>query len=141
MPRKTSKIIRRGEQGQALVELALILPLMFLLLFGIIEFGRAFFQKNMTINAARDAVRFAVVQSPWNNSTNTAIQDRAINSITMQSARTNATVVTSPPTSFTNISTVTVTVTTKFNTVLPNFFNPLPNNTDIVGSATMRYEK
>src|SRR5438045_8895737 len=46
--------------GQTLVEFALTLPVLLLLLFGIIEFGRIF-QAWVTIqNAARVAIRYAV---------------------------------------------------------------------------------
>jgi Flp pilus assembly protein TadG len=51
----------KNQKGQALVEFAIILPLLFLLIFGIFEFGRAMFIKNTLNNAARSAVRVAVV--------------------------------------------------------------------------------
>lgn len=51
---------RQVTRGQTLVEFALTLPILLLLLFGIIEFGRLF-QSWITIqNAARAAVRYAV---------------------------------------------------------------------------------
>lgn len=51
----------RSRRGQALTEFALTAPLLLLLIFGIIEFGRAF-QSWVTIqNAARAAARFASV--------------------------------------------------------------------------------
>jgi len=52
---------KQQESGQALVELALVLPLFLLLLFGLIQmsiFGYAYISVN---NAAREAVRFASV--------------------------------------------------------------------------------
>src|SRR4051794_5621235 len=50
----------RRRQGQTLVEFALTLPILLLLMFGIIEFGRIF-QAWVTIqNAARAAARYAV---------------------------------------------------------------------------------
>jgi hypothetical protein len=50
----------RTRRGQTLVEFALTLPILLLLLFGIIEFGRIF-QAWVTIqNAAREAARFAI---------------------------------------------------------------------------------
>lgn len=49
----------RGRKGQTLAEFALTLPILLLLLFGIIEFGRLF-QSWVTLqNAARTAVRYA----------------------------------------------------------------------------------
>jgi hypothetical protein len=52
---------RRRSRGQTLVEFALIAPLFFLLLFSIIEFGRAVYYIQMLNNAAREGARFAIV--------------------------------------------------------------------------------
>lgn len=51
-----------NRRGQGLVEFALILPLFLLLLFGMVEFGRALMTKNILTGAAREAVRKAAVQ-------------------------------------------------------------------------------
>lgn len=48
-------------KGQALVEMAILLPLLFLLVFGIFEFGRAMYIKNTLTHAARAGARAAVV--------------------------------------------------------------------------------
>ena len=57
------KLIKRsgGEHGQALVELAFVIPLVLLFLFGIIDFGLALNQKNSDTNIANIAVREAAV--------------------------------------------------------------------------------
>jgi Flp pilus assembly protein TadG len=55
---------RRGRRGQALVEFALILPLLMLVLFGIVEFGRAWNAKQVLTDAAREGARLAVVGDP-----------------------------------------------------------------------------
>ena len=47
--------------GQALVEMALVLFLLLLLVFGIFEFGRAMYIKNTLTHAARAGARAAVV--------------------------------------------------------------------------------
>lgn len=52
---------RRGGQGQALVEFALVAPLFFLLLFSIIEFARAIYYMEILNNAAREGARYAIV--------------------------------------------------------------------------------
>jgi Flp pilus assembly pilin Flp len=51
----SSKI--RSKKGAAAVEFALILPLVTLLLFGIIDFGRLFFVQISLTSASREAVR------------------------------------------------------------------------------------
>lgn len=57
------KLIKRlrGEKGQALVELAFVLPLVLLFLFGIIDFGLALNTQNEETNIANIAVREAAV--------------------------------------------------------------------------------
>jgi Flp pilus assembly protein TadG len=52
---------RRGERGQALVEFALILPVLLLLVLGIIEFGRAWNLSQIITDAAREGARQAVL--------------------------------------------------------------------------------
>jgi Flp pilus assembly protein TadG len=48
-------------RGQALVEFALIVPLFFTLLFGIIEVGRFIFYYEILNNATREGARYAIV--------------------------------------------------------------------------------
>jgi Flp pilus assembly protein TadG len=57
--------VPRARQGQSLVEFALVLPLLLVLLMGILDFGRAIAAYNSVSNAARSAVRVAIVdQNP-----------------------------------------------------------------------------
>lgn len=48
-------------RGAAAVEFALVLPLLLLLLFGIIEFSIALYDKALITNASREAARYGVV--------------------------------------------------------------------------------
>ena len=52
----------RGERGQALAEFAMILPVFFLLLFSLVDFGRAFYTWLVLTNAAREGARVGAVQ-------------------------------------------------------------------------------
>lgn len=52
------------KKGQALVELAYILPILFLLLFGIVDFGRYIYVKNSLMHAAALGARVAAVTQP-----------------------------------------------------------------------------
>jgi hypothetical protein len=52
---------RRTRRGQALVEFALVLPLLLLLFMGLFDFGRAVFAYNSLSNAAREGARVAIV--------------------------------------------------------------------------------
>jgi len=51
----------KNSSGQAMVELALVLPVLLLLVFGIVEFGRIFSTQLLVTSSAREAVREAVV--------------------------------------------------------------------------------
>jgi len=54
----------RGKgHGQALVEFALIAPLLFLFLGGIITLGVGVFYQQQVVNAAREAARYAAIHS------------------------------------------------------------------------------
>ena len=51
------------ENGQALVELAVSLPVLLLLLFGIMEFGWYFYNQMSIENGSREGARYAIVNS------------------------------------------------------------------------------
>ncbi len=53
--------LSEGERGAALIEFALVLPLVLLLLFGMIDFGKAFNYWNDETHLANEAARYAVV--------------------------------------------------------------------------------
>jgi Flp pilus assembly pilin Flp len=61
--RRLLRRIGRSEDGQALVEFALVAPLILLLIFGILDFGRAFNYKNDLTSLANQAARFAEVNT------------------------------------------------------------------------------
>lgn len=52
---------RRDEQGQSLVEFALVLPIFLMLLVGIFDLGHVVWTNDMLSNAAREGARFAIV--------------------------------------------------------------------------------
>ena len=52
---------RRGERGQAIVELALTLPLLMLVVLGVFDFGLMFERFEVVTNAAREGARVAVL--------------------------------------------------------------------------------
>lgn len=57
----------KKEDGQSLVEAALVLPLLILLLTGILDFGWIFAHQIVINNVSRDAVRYAVVNQDDEN--------------------------------------------------------------------------
>ena len=73
-PRTSMKQPSRRGRGQGLVEFALVLPILLLVIFGIIDFGRAVYAYNTIGNAARTGGRVAIVSQ-----TASSIQAAAIN--------------------------------------------------------------
>ena len=72
-PRGRLGVLRRDQRGTALVEFALIAPLLFLLLFGIIDFGRALDYYNQLTQLAGQGARAAAVnRNPDGTALNTA---------------------------------------------------------------------
>src|SRR6185295_20212756 len=57
-----SKSARR-ERGLAILEMALILPLLFLLCLGVIEYGWLFFKNQQVAAAARNACRYGITEA------------------------------------------------------------------------------
>ncbi len=52
---------RRGEHGQALVEFSLVSVVFFLLVFGMVDVGRAVWNYNTLAQATREGARYAIV--------------------------------------------------------------------------------
>lgn len=71
----------RCERGQTLVEFALIVPLLLLLLFGVIEFGRVFHAQLVITNAAREGARKAVVTSGTDADVSNVVKDSIANMV------------------------------------------------------------
>lgn len=68
---------RRTDAGQALVEFALVLPVMLMMLFALVDFGRGFYTWLVVTNAAREGARVGATQKPL-----TDIQQRILDSAT-----------------------------------------------------------
>ncbi|MEH7112643.1 TadE family protein [Neobacillus niacini] len=65
----------KSESGQSLVEFALILPLLILLLFGIVDFGRTFHAYLTIDHAGREAARAASIGKDDTQVKSTAVTD------------------------------------------------------------------
>jgi Flp pilus assembly protein TadG len=53
----------REQKGAAMVEFALAMPIVFILLFGIVEFGLAFWRKQLLTAGVREGARYGVVST------------------------------------------------------------------------------
>jgi Flp pilus assembly protein TadG len=64
----------KNQQGVEIVEFAIVSLLLFLLLFGIIDFGILLFNKAVITNASREGARAGIVQR-WDNNVSPATYD------------------------------------------------------------------
>jgi Flp pilus assembly protein TadG len=104
----------QGDEGAALVEFALVMPVLFLLLFGMIEFGININDYQSIRQATRDAARQAVVGDYGSGTCAPATASAADNSAAVQCTATKAS----------GISTLAVRVVfTDNNTGDPNNYN------------------
>ena len=53
---------RRGERGASLPEAAIVMTLLLTLMFGIVDFGRAFYTYDLVSHMARQGARWAIVR-------------------------------------------------------------------------------
>ncbi|TMD43166.1 MAG: pilus assembly protein [Chloroflexi bacterium] len=54
----------RGRAGQSLVEMAMVLPVLAFLTFGLVDFGRAYYFQVSVTNSAREGARVGFLRSP-----------------------------------------------------------------------------
>jgi Flp pilus assembly protein TadG len=126
-------------RGQGLVEFALIVPLFLVLLFGMIEFGRAWMTKNILTGAAREAVRvFAVTPAPYDNAAAISRAVDILSSAGLDSTRWGISVTIDPADN--NI--MRASVSYNFPVIIIGFIPGLPtNNIPLATSTTMRREQ
>ena len=68
-----------------MAEAALTLPIFFLILFGIFEYGRLFLVRNLVADAAREGARFAIVNTA--SATTTNVQNKVLGVLGSQQAQ------------------------------------------------------
>jgi len=144
----------RGDSGQALVELALALPLLLLILVGIFEFARAYSIKQSLVNAAREGARTAVVQTSSGTLSTTAVETVVTNYLSANNISADSIIVTAAApdgtarASFSSAQSgdaVTVTVKDQYSfllvgPVLGLFGKSYRNGVNLGSKATMRME-
>jgi Flp pilus assembly protein TadG len=54
----------RNQRGVAIIEFALVMPLLLVMTFMVTEFGRAIYQYNVVTKSVRDAARYLTIQTP-----------------------------------------------------------------------------
>ena len=83
---------KRQRRGAAVVEFAVVAPLLFALLFGMVEFGRMVMVQQTLTNASREGARRGILE----NASQTEVEQVVLNYLTSSSI-TGATVEISPP--------------------------------------------
>ena len=68
----------RNQRGQDLIEFAIILPVLAILVFGIIDLGRAAYYFSALQNAAREGARYAIVNPDNTTGVVNRVKNRAI---------------------------------------------------------------
>jgi Flp pilus assembly protein TadG len=139
------------QQGQTLIETALILLVIMIIVFGLVEFARAWFTKNSLKNAVRNAARMAVVQT-------SVVDDTAFTSCVGETNPIKVIVCTSPgvPDDSTTVSvdiiersgsdpaqlndTIKVTAQNTFDFILGGSILPWGKSAVLNADASMRYE-
>ncbi len=73
--KRTQNSVSHKRLGAAMVEMALVLPLFFMVVLGIIEFGRAMMVSQLVTNSAREATRLAIIDGATNASVSQWVKD------------------------------------------------------------------
>jgi Flp pilus assembly protein TadG len=147
----------RTQRGTAVVEFALILPLLVVIVFGIIEFSILFYDKAMVTNASREGARVGIVFNVDGNGDWVAVDDGTITTTVNNylrdnilsrdylinlgnpSATTASTTMTRAGGSPGGTLTVSVTYTYTF-MVIPNFIASIVNPITLTAQTVMRFE-
>ena len=126
----------RRQRGNALVEFAVVGPLLLTFLFAIFDFGRALYTYHFVCNAAREGTRYAIVRGSKSAipATQSSIQTY-LGNVPMGIDPNKLTVTTIWPTNNNPGSVVQVTVQYNF-----NFFMPfMPATTIVMKSSSQMY--
>jgi Flp pilus assembly protein TadG len=127
----------RSERGQASVELALVLPVLLLILFGIMEFGRVFSAYLVITNAAREGARQAAI-----GANNTTIVDTVYNAASSLGDLSSLTVSIDPYEAASRVTGAEATVTVNYSVdlVVPIISSLAPDPFPLRAQSVMRVE-
>lgn len=127
----------KNKRGQSLVELALILPIIVLLLFGTVEFGRVFYSYITITSAVREGAREAAV-----GKTDAEIEARIKEAVTLADLDTRLHISPITPSEGNRTTGVPVKVEIRYEMplIVPLIGEFLPNPVPLTASATMRKE-
>jgi Flp pilus assembly protein TadG len=104
---------RRAHRGAAAVEFALVAPVFFLFIFGLIKYGRLVMVQQVLTNAASEGCRMAIVTT----ATTTSVKNTVTNYLTSAGISGSTPTVSPDPATATSGQTITVQVTIPFSSV------------------------
>jgi Flp pilus assembly protein TadG len=113
---KVCRTCRRNRRGAAVVEFAIVAPVFFVLVFGMVEYGRMVMVQQVITNAAREGARVGVLDGSTYANVQTAVNNYLI-AAKISTTATTITVTPNPPSSQTTGSPVTVIVSIPFKNV------------------------
>jgi Flp pilus assembly protein TadG len=128
------KSAEQMQRGAAAVELAVVSPVLFAMLFGIIEFGWLFTVQHTMVNAAREGARLGVLQGV----TLEEIQEETIQFLEPMGLEDQVTIAITEATVDDPFVTVRLTVPREDVSLVGNFFGFVGGMVE--GTATMRKE-
>ena len=137
---KFCRTCRRNRRGAAAVEFAIVAPVFFLLVFGMVEYGRMIMVQQVITNAAREGARVGVLDGSALSDVTTAVNNYLVASKIPIGLSNEITVTPNPPSSQTTGNPVTVTVSIPFNKVS---WLPTPlylGSTMLTATSVMRRE-
>ena len=129
---------RRGHRGIAAIEMALLLPLMLTLVFGMIEYGSLFWRAQQVATAARNGARRGVMVGATATDVTTAVDQTMLQS-GMGSTHYTVTLTPPNPASLASGGSFTVKVTVPYADIKLTGF-PVPVPTQVVRQVTMAKE-
>lgn len=130
---------RKKEGGQALVELALLIPILLIIIFGIVEFGRVFHAHLAVSHASREGARIGVVVGGAGTA-DSDIKERVMSSAVSLNLSEDNIEITPSLSSRSRGSALTVEVSYQVPLYTPFIGDLIPNPFPIRGSTTMRIE-
>jgi len=135
----------RARSGNAILDMALVLPLLIGLTFGAVEYGYALYIKHSLQAAAREGARAAIVSGATATDVQNAVDSSMLAAGFAQTKYTRPPTIT--PAAWTTSAagtTITVSVTTTWGTagisVLPSYLGGISATKTLTGATTMRKE-
>lgn len=134
---------RRFRRGNAVLEMALVLPILLMLAFGIADYGYFFYVKNCVQQTAQAAARKAISSSATNSGVSTLVS-QMMSSAGLSNSGYTLTTSPSDITSAATGSSVTVTISISWGTAgihsLTSGYGGISNGKTITGTAVMYKE-